>query len=449
MALANSRPLSIPTVDTEIIANSNSPMFKASSLVHASTELPGSFLEADMKSKPKMEPKAKKTQGSFPTSNLQETISISKSIPVTGERPKPQSEQSPLNEDEVLYNIFVILWENDPTQQGMTVKQLCDLLVEKHPEISNLSTKLSNLISAKLNAYVKKVEKGEKGLLYALSREWSDASPRRMVYVYRGILAPDYEEHAHAAAAAAAASSNFLDGNGFNKTKSKSKKQLNKNGNDSTSDATSLTADGKEGSSNRPPSISLVKSSTFSAGNFASDFNIPYMSSPVSVSLTPKINDPHLPQQTEFDLEQQIPQTGKRASTQLEKPIKKQKMETSKSVSQSEQTDQQPVYVTIAGLTPRLSKSPTRVNSTGQIVSSNVAQMVADIHKTVVTQNPIEILSRSSSSLASCHENILGCEFGDKDTKCQWLRSLRDGFLLEDIATPESLSPDDFDEFFA
>ena len=110
-------------------------------------------------------------------------LEISKLIPVTGERPKPDNRDSPLDDD-VLHAVFLILWEMDPNQQGMTVKQLCDLLLQKHPDMSNLSTKLSNLISAKLNAYVKKIEKGEKTLIYALSREWSNSSPRRLSLIH-------------------------------------------------------------------------------------------------------------------------------------------------------------------------------------------------------------------------------------------------------------------------
>lgn len=123
---------------------------------------------------------------------------ISKNIPVTGEKPKPEKD-TPAMEDEVLHAVFVILYEFDTKEEGMTVKQMCDHLLERHPDMAQLSTKLSNLISAKLNAYVKKVEKGEKTLTYCLSREWADTSPRRMVYVYRGLLAPDYQTFAQEA----------------------------------------------------------------------------------------------------------------------------------------------------------------------------------------------------------------------------------------------------------
>lgn len=123
---------------------------------------------------------------------------ISTTIPVTGEKPKPQQEGDASLEDDVLYAIFLILYEKDPAGAGMTVKQICDVLVERHPEMAQLSSKTSNLVSAKLNAYVKRVEKGDLNLKYALSREWADASPKRMVYVYRGLLAKNF--HVHVAA---------------------------------------------------------------------------------------------------------------------------------------------------------------------------------------------------------------------------------------------------------
>ncbi|ODQ80345.1 hypothetical protein BABINDRAFT_7785 [Babjeviella inositovora NRRL Y-12698] len=121
---------------------------------------------------------------------------ISTTIPVTGERPKPERHAS--LEDDVLYAIFEILHEKDAEGAGMTVKQVCDILIEKHPDMAKLSSKTSNLVSAKLNAYVKRVEKGEKSLIYALSRDWADASPKRMVYVYRGLLAKDFHVHVQA-----------------------------------------------------------------------------------------------------------------------------------------------------------------------------------------------------------------------------------------------------------
>lgn len=119
---------------------------------------------------------------------------ISTTIPVTGERPRPEPHNS--LDDDVLFAIFEILYDLDPKGKGMTVKQICDVMSERHPDMAKLSTKTSNLVSAKLNAYVKRVEKGERSLVYAMSRDWADASPKRMVYVYRGILTKDFFLHA-------------------------------------------------------------------------------------------------------------------------------------------------------------------------------------------------------------------------------------------------------------
>ncbi|EDO17272.1 hypothetical protein Kpol_538p32 [Vanderwaltozyma polyspora DSM 70294] len=123
------------------------------------------------------------------------------SIPVSKQRPKPVKELLPMNsKDDVLYQIFSILWEcQDEYKDGMTVKQLCDLLVGRNPEMAHLSSKLSNLVSAKLNAYIKRIEKGELILHYALSRHWSTSSPRRMLYCYDGLLAPDYQKYTSSA----------------------------------------------------------------------------------------------------------------------------------------------------------------------------------------------------------------------------------------------------------
>ena len=136
---------------------------------------------------------------SKPASRVPIATGISTTIPVTGEKPKPEQEGDFSLEDNVLFAIFLILYEKDPEGTGMTVKQICDVLVERHPDMAQLSSKTSNLVSAKLKAYVKRVEKGDSNLKYALSREWADASPKRMVYVYRGILTQDFHVHARQA----------------------------------------------------------------------------------------------------------------------------------------------------------------------------------------------------------------------------------------------------------
>ena len=136
----------------------------------------------------------KKTKKNKPLSRAPIATGISTNIPVTGEKPKPIQEGDASLDDNVLYKIFLILFEKDPKEEGMTVKQLCEMLETLHPELVNMSSKTSNLVSAKLNAYIKKLEKADLTLQYAISREWADASPKRMVYKYRGLLAPGWEK---------------------------------------------------------------------------------------------------------------------------------------------------------------------------------------------------------------------------------------------------------------
>ncbi|ODQ59313.1 hypothetical protein WICANDRAFT_32139 [Wickerhamomyces anomalus NRRL Y-366-8] len=230
MALANRRPVAFPMGDStattspafkprRLSLNSDNSKPNNSALSESIKEMtpeksssPEEFKDvsptstvatsvSSSSSKPPKEKKEKAEKGekkhSKPSSRAPIATGISTTIPVTGERPKPT--QHPSLDDDVLFAIFEILHERDEDRKGMTVKQICDILVEKHPKMATLSTKTSNLVSAKLNAYVKRVEKGEKALIYSLSREWADASPKRMVYVYRGLLAPDYYVHALAA----------------------------------------------------------------------------------------------------------------------------------------------------------------------------------------------------------------------------------------------------------
>ncbi|KAI3404891.2 GDS1 [Candida oxycetoniae] len=134
-------------------------------------------------------PKGKKKKTKY-ISRAPIATDISTFIPVTGERPRPEQKDHPAFEDEVLYQIFLILWESN---EGITVKEICQHLEQ---DVSNLSTKVSNLVSAKMNAYIKRLERGDATLKYAISRAWSSNSPKRMVYAYRGLLAPGWEAEA-------------------------------------------------------------------------------------------------------------------------------------------------------------------------------------------------------------------------------------------------------------
>lgn len=463
MALTNSRPFQIPTStdDNEILLNTTSPVFQASALgystkldpitatasdvfplISSSTDLTGSNTKSKKEQKKEKEAPA---------------LEISKIIPVTGERPMPSDRSSPLD-DEVLYTVFVILWEKDTEQQGMTVKQLCDHLLEKNPEMSNLSTKLSNLISAKLNAYVKKLEKAEKTLTYALSREWSDSSPRRMLYVYRGILSPDYKEHAQAATEQL-------------KQQQQLQQQMNAStGNDSKSNGGSISSENfLDETISFSKKVGIPNNLAFTLG---SEFNIPYSTSPVSANLTPRgskanISSPIAIANTSNSVKGNLSSNKKRSISEdaFNSKEENNSKSTSKKVKSNSNTssssnlnsnagsnkngasDQTPAttYITAAAAAPRLSKFSSKDSFKGN--SQNSVGILSAIHKVISTQTPID--SISSSGQYNDSAAFSPTQINDSLTQITtWMKQVREGFLTQDIESPESLSLDDLDSIF-
>ncbi|EDO15048.1 hypothetical protein Kpol_367p3 [Vanderwaltozyma polyspora DSM 70294] len=444
MALTNPRPFQIPTstTDNEILLNTTSPVFQASALGLSTKPDPITATAADVF--PNMSSSSPSELSSNPKSKKDNkkdkdvpAVEISKLIPVTGDRPIPSDRSAPLD-DEVLFTVFIILWEKDPDQQGMTVKQLCDYLLEKNPDMSNLSTKLSNLISAKLNAYVKKLEKGEKTLIYALSREWSDSSPRRMLYVYRGILSPDYKEHAQAASVQLKQQQmgqqiNSQKGNGGSSDNSQNDKFLND----------SFSFSKKVGMSNNL---------AFTLGN---EFNIPYSTSPVSASLTPtapanvpspgnasvKSNSNNQKKRTGASDSNDVKSDSSKNGTKKVKPNP-----TKVPGSEQAPTVSPPVvYITAAAAAPRLSKAS---KDSFKNTSQNSAGILSALHKIISTQTPIESQFKRDQSNSSTDPLVNSQYDSSPIIPSAWMKTVRNGFLTEDIESPESITLDDLDSIF-
>lgn len=394
-------------------------------------------------------------------------IELSKMIPVTGERPKPTDRSEPLDDD-VLYAVFLILWEIDADQQGMTVKQICDHLLTRHPEMSNLSTKLSNLISAKLNAYVKKTEKGEKTMKYALSREWSNSSPRRMLYMYRGILSENYKEHALAASEKLKKQQELM---GLSAEKKKAGSiDLSADSpltDMSSSSETSINGGIHSNGSVDPAAMPFSKDMN-NGFTFSPDFNIPYSTSPVSVNLSPAVDelDGLSPTSTprKLNVSKKMNKndestkgnlkTGTKNGTDNQTvsgpASKKQKIKSSSSSASFQQLGErltangndknsssggQPSanlslnairhsaqggsssgsnYITAAAAAPRLSRSASR----GSFKSSSQASAsaLAAIQKVISTQLPIEFSQASTPSVSRSSSSIGGSAGGKSPT---------------------------------
>lgn len=411
---------------------------------------------------------------------------ISTTIPVTGEKPKPEQKNDASLQDDVLYAIFLILYEKDPEGLGMTVKQICDTLVERHPEMANLSTKTSNLVSAKLNAYVKRVEKGDSNLKYALSRDWADASPKRMVYVYRGLLTDDFHLHVK------------------NVMKQQQQQQIQQGSQHGQSPQPQYQQEnslGQVGSQNISNDIKKFNSMVSAAGNSGnssvkarrqtmfdlgvtkntfldtpidkSNLFVPYSSAPVTASLSGEasknntdydseysssssgirngLNDVHI---SSTDNNSVVVSGGEAADADADngsdidfedfevfddddddlidiesfKTFNKAKR--SKSLSYLTMGKKSKI-LTAAAAAPRASRSPSSH-------SPNAAAAAAALHAAAI---------KAMLPLSFSQSTDLGMKSGSSHNK-KWLNVVRSGFMTQDIGTPEDISLSDLDKFF-
>ncbi|SCU79953.1 LAME_0B01068g1_1 [Lachancea meyersii CBS 8951] len=437
MALTNSRPLQIPALENEALHNSASPVFQPSSLSSSSQSLSSeglaersnssatsessnenSISETPLAHKDLSTLKRSNTSSPVPSSGSVSELSIT--VPVTGQRPKPIKKDLSMDDD-ILLAIFVILYENDPQQKGVTVKQLCDFVAEKHPDMAGASTKLSNLISAKLNAYVKKVEKGEKTLKYALSRQWSEGSPRRMVYVYRGVLASDYKAHTQSMMLQRQESKSKAGKSSGNSKRGPSALQ---GSNNSTTDAV-----GAEIKNSSQGARTFAVNNTFSISSFGSDFNIPYATAPVTMRLIPNTTESNTdvtPSDSSRDL---------RLRPSFSEPVSKR----TKVASADATAFTAAPYITAAAAAPRLSKLAAKRHM--GIQDPAVLGAASGTQKVISSQKPIESSLSFSHTLMEPFSPILACN--------SWLQTIRSGFLLEEIDSPEAISVEEFDGLFS
>lgn len=343
---------------------------------------------------------------------------ISTTIPVTGEKPKPDQKNDPSLEDDVLFAIFLILYEKDPEGNGMTVKQICDILVERHPEMANLSTKTSNLVSAKLNAYVKRVEKGDSNLKYALSRDWADASPKRMVYVYRGLLAEDFHVHV--------------------KNVMEVQKQLKTHSLEESTEPTKLIESVK--SNDQAFDYGIPKNSFMNTLVDKSNLFVPYSTAPVTASLTESINDSNVidksnnsgNQDSDLDF-QDFEAFNEDDEDTADFRVESWMRNGKRSKSMSYLSSKKAKILTAAAAAPRAPRTPCAH-------SPNAAAAAAALHEAA-----LKAISNPSQSIKPNNENASSERFENK----KWLSVVRSGFLTQEIGTPEDISLSDLDKFFA
>jgi len=390
-----------------------------------------------------------------PSSRAPIATGISTTIPVTGERPKPTAHSS--LDDDVLYAIFEILHERDEEGKGMTVKQICDILIEKHPDMAKLSTKTSNLVSAKLNAYVKRVEKGEKSLIYSLSREWADASPKRMVYVYRGLLAPDYYIHALAAIESQksqnpkhSSNSSLVEPNGINGGEHEAKFGGRYSPFGSLNDQ-DLSNQGPE-MKRRATAFDLgVTKHTFADLQLdltLPQLSIPYSAAPVTASLglgstlkspssvSKSYESPIISEYDFEDMDQFDQQNNDEDDEDDEENVKITFRNNKRSKSMSYLSSKKVRTLTVAGAAPRFSKIAVSP-------SPSAAAAAAALHAAA-----LEGLSPAGSVASGMDNSKRESMSSEPPIAAKWLKAVRDGFLTQDIETPEDISLAELDSLF-
>ncbi|EGW31966.1 uncharacterized protein SPAPADRAFT_138350 [Spathaspora passalidarum NRRL Y-27907] len=374
------------------------------------------------------------------TSRAPIATGVSTNIPVTGEKPKPEQTNDPSLEDDVLYAIFIILYEKDPEGAGMTVKQICDILIEQHPDMANLSTKTSNLVSAKLNAYVKRVEKGDTSLKYALSRDWADASPKRMVYVYRGILADDFHIHAK----------KLMEEQKLKQQQENAAAELK---NDDDDDAFEV---GKQALA-KPRrqtmfDLGVTKNTFLDSPIEKCNLFVPYSSAPVAASLAElsitfkneeedddEEDDNKETSDLELDFEVFADTDEEEDDNLIETLHKSGKRSKSMSylsfthkANNNSNANKKTKILTAAAAAPRASRAPSSH-------SANAAAAAAALHAAA-----LQAISNPSSTAGSLDKGSEGYSANKK-----WLNVIRSGFMTQDIATPEDISLSDLDKFFS
>ncbi|VEU22420.1 DEKNAAC103483 [Brettanomyces naardenensis] len=404
---------------------------------------------------------------------------ISTTVPLTGDRVRPAAH--PSLDDKVLMAIFEILHDDDAEVKGMTVKHICDILIKKHPEMANLSSKTSNLVSAKLNAYVKRIEKGDKSMKYALSRVWADTSPRRMVYVYRGVLSEEYPQFVSRAIA------KLRSEEAIRAAKEPSHSLEDDDEPTAAHDSSSSASPFSTGDRNpplaqrvglagypqvvSPAGVEFKHQSPFKDASLGMpQFSVPYSSAPVTASLNTttvtkaspesevpasawlSLNDSESEEEDicdmlrpsysdETDMANLYARRGyyRHGSVLVRERVPSSLGKRSKSMSFIQSKRPKTPHVTAAAATPRI---PRKQSIAG---SPSAAAAVAALRASALN-NSTSPLSESVSSITS---SIMSDTSVEPSISMKWLETVRSGFLNQDIESPEDVSLAELDGMFA
>lgn len=332
-----------------------------------------------------------------------------------------------LSDDVVLLNIISILFENESGNEldnGLTVKQICDKLLLKDPNMSSLSTKFANLISAKLNAYAKKVENRVRGdrkinIKYWIIRKWGKgSSPRRMVYIYKGLLPEDYFEIPLISAEQSVIP---------NETSKKSESFSHK----------SAKSDKKQYMVGKNINYNTIING--SGLNRLNNINGVINNSTKGKSTASKKNNKFA---VNFSRFQQFGYKEIEINSNRKASIKKASLDIANGYSTPNKSlDLDEECITNHVFSPKIYDTQIVSNPNKEITVNNadITQQLNLVKQSIYQVSPVQRIQKLNKERRSSANLVLNK---------RWLETLKSGFMYEEISTPDNLKLSDFDRLF-
>lgn len=360
---------------------------------------------------------------------------------VKANRVRPEMDSS-LSNDTILLDILNILYDNESgneLENGFTVKQICDKLLEKDPKMIDLSTKFANLISAKINAYAKKVENRVRGdfnvnIKYWIIRKWAKGnSPKRMVYIYKGLL-PDgyYETPPPTPPTPPTGSSNGKHSGSMKKTESSNPNSQKKVMVQDNIKKEMMSENSKNPSySNIINGNGLTKTSSSSGGSNKFSINLNRF------------------QQFGYNMNNingNISKNSSSSALQVKSKMKPQQKNSVTSINTKSAYDKNQTKPLISGVPRMGSTDDTDSNNIGnensavkKIDSTKIAQQIQLIQRSIQQISPVQKITKANHR----HKEQQSLLINRK-----WMETLKSGFMSEEIMSPDNMKLSDFDTLF-
>ncbi|XBW37588.1 hypothetical protein QEN19_003169 [Hanseniaspora menglaensis] len=352
---------------------------------------------------------------------------------VNADRIRPEMDSS-LSNDSILLDILNILYDNESgneLENGFTVKQICDELLEKDPKMIDLSTKFANLISAKINAYAKKVENRVRGdfnvnIKYWIIRKWAKGnSPKRMVYIYKGLLPEEYSEAPPPTPLTRPTGSNLTKNSALLKTTEEDIDSLQKK---------TLTQDNlkKDALNDINKKVNQTKILTNSNIGVAKTNLLATGNSKFSINLN---------RFQQFGYKMNHSSVNKQNGSQTINKL--QKLNSVNAISNKISNDKKVTKPLISGSNKNVIDGSDPYNNGNEglknIDSVKISQQIQLIQKSIQQISPVQKISANNHR----HQEQQSLLINRK-----WMETLKSGFMSEEILSPDNMKLSDFDTLF-